>query len=553
MQLSLPIQFIRSVLIIFLAFICTATEVKSQIKSLPDSDFNYLMQAKPALLQNNFHTSQNRPSSSTCNTSTFYLNITAGPGEKINLKDIQTLPDGNFLLTGNIILANLEQEGLLCVMSNSGSILQQQRFRVNGNSTTLFAAKAQYNGNIFIAGVVQSASNAFFISRLNSNLTSTWTKSFNTSQLPAKVGLDILPNSALSIAAQTGNTILSCLFDFNGNLVWQKQMTPPGMDMLAGVGHSDYGDVSLVVNCTRTGQKITEIITFDQTSGSFKSSHTLGLATDEYMFHKVSSYANRFIISGIKKSAGGPYLLAREIMYNSNPTETVHTYDVPLPTDFSCTAAHDNAGDAQGYCFPQLGKLVFIRQLAYYQTWPEQTIEYNVPSGSSIAGISRSLIDGGYLFGLNSLNQDTVILLKTDSIGVLAGCGYNSIANNYTEVIVTNNTPTSNIFLTGSGAAQNGNITSTTSSLNLQTVCNQPYCPPAPPQDTCLNTYFKTLRSNSHSDAFNSYFLLYNNTQLCSTLRQDRILETEILTTYGLKLFSESGDFIKGAKVFANG
>lgn len=271
------------------------------------------------------------------------------------------------------------------------------------------------------------------------------------------------------------------------------------------------------------------------------------------MFHKVSSYNNRFIISGVKKAASGPYVLAREIMYNSNPTETVHTYGVPLSTDFSITAAHDNAGDAQGYCFPQLGKLVFVRQLAYYQTQPERTIEYNVPAGSSITGISRSLVDGGYLFGLTSLNQDTVILLKTDSIGVLAGCGYNNISNNYTEVITTNNTPATSTFLTATGTAQNGNASYLPAALNQQMVCNQSYCPPGPPEDTCLSTYFKTLRSNSHSDVFTEYFLLNNNTQICATLRQDRILEAGTLTTSGLKLFSERGEFIKGAKVFANG
>lgn len=270
MQFHLRLRYIREIVIFFLLFTCLNVQGQKKDESISGLDLNKVMYASPALMQNNITLSKNNDVSSACNTSTFYLNITAGPGEKINLKDIQTLPDGNFLLTGNIILPSLVQEGLLCVMNNSGNILQQQRFSVNGNSTTLFAAKAQYNGSIFIAGVVESATKAFFISRLNNNFTTTWTKSFNTNQLPAKVVLDILPNSALSVAAQTGNNILSFLFDFNGNLIWQKQMTPSGMDMLAGVGHSDYGDVSLVVNCTRTGKKVTEIITFDQTSEGLK-------------------------------------------------------------------------------------------------------------------------------------------------------------------------------------------------------------------------------------------------------------------------------------------
>jgi gliding motility-associated-like protein len=544
------IRFLRKPILLVLCINCTVVSAQEEINI---EAFLRSQNTQPAMLNNEHHLQRSSNSASACNTSTFHLRITAGVGEKVSIREIQTLANGHYLLTGNVILPNLEQEGFLCIMNNIGTIVQQQRLRINGNPTTLFAAKPQYDGSIFIAGTMHGANNAVAICKLTNNLAVSWAKLLDINQVPIKVSLDILPNNQLTIAVQAGSNIMYSLLDINGNLLWRKQIAPVGLDQLVGIGHSDYGDISLVINCTRSTRKVTEVITFVQSNGNIRFSHVLGLGTDEQMFHKVSSYENRFIITGIIKPVVGPPVLAREIMYNSSSTETVHTYSVPLPSDFGCTTAHDNAGDAAGFCFPQQGKLVFIRHFAAYQTSPEKTIEYNVPLGSSIAGISRSLIDGGYLFALNSINQDTVTLIKTDSIGILVGCGYSSIVNNYTETIAINNTATITTNTTVGGLSQNGNLSYTIAAFNLNTVCNQSYCPPDPSDDTCLSTYYKALRSNSHSDAIAGYYLLNNNTQLCATIRQDRLLETQRKTTFGLKLFSERGDFIKGANFFANG
>lgn len=539
--------------IVIIIFINTWHYSTAQTPLFKNEDLLNKIKAVPSVLPNNYTPVNTTTVVNSCITSTFYLRVTAAAGEKINVREVQTLANGNYLITGNIILPTLEQEGLLCLINNSGAIIQQKRLRVNNQSTTFHAAKALYNGSILVAGNTHSGTDNVFVISLGSNLNINWTKLNTVSQQPVKVSLDIMPDSQIVTAAQAGNNIVYSLLDATGNILWNKQTSPAGMDTIAGIGHSDYGNVSLVVNCTRSGKKITEIITFNETTGAIISVHILNSVADEQQFHKVSSFANRFIITGITKSSSGQFTLAREIMYNSNPTETIHTYAIPLATDFSCTAAHDNAGDAEGYCFRQLGKLVFIRHLAYYQTSPEYTRQYDVPLGSTIAGMSRSLMDGGYLFGLNSINYDTVILIKTDSIGIMAGCGYSSISNNYTETLNTNNTVSSATISTVTIASSAGNTVATIPSLQILTDCNQQYCPPPPPDDTCLSTYYKTFRSNSYIDLFSQHHLINNNTHFISTVRYDRILETNNQVTYGLKLFSERGDFIKGVNVFTNG
>ncbi|WP_462251683.1 hypothetical protein, partial [Ferruginibacter sp.] len=462
-------------------------QTKKNITNLYHDDFK-ISASVPAQLNEVNNKEKVGATANVCNTSTFYLRFTAGAGEKINVKEIQTLPDGNFLITGNIILPNLDQEGILCVMNNAGAFVLQQRIKINNSSTTIFSAKAQYNGSILIAGSIHSASDKIFVSQLNSNLSTNWTKVIDVNQPPLKVVLDIVPNNQLVVAAHTGAGIIYSLLDATGNSLWKMQTTPAGIDVLAGIGHSDYNEVSIVINCTRASKKVTDVITFNQITGAILASHTLGSINDEHLFDDVSSYSNRFITTGVIKNTAAQFNLAREIMYNSNTTETVHTYTVPLPVDFNFTSAHDNAGDAMGFCFPQQGKLVYIRHFGYYQTAPEYIRQYDVPVGSSITSVSRSLIDGGYIFGLNTSSQDTIILIKTDSIGIVAGCAYNTLPNNYAEVITTQNIPSGATVTSITPGTTTAALQTINASLTKYTDCNQQYCPPAPPDDTCLST-----------------------------------------------------------------
>ncbi|MEO6355271.1 MAG: T9SS type B sorting domain-containing protein, partial [Ferruginibacter sp.] len=226
---------------------------------------------------------------------------------------------------------------------------------------------------------------------------------------------------------------------------------------------------------------------------------------------------------------------------------------LPETIDFGISTAQDNAGDAMGFSFPATGKLLLIRHFADYQIAPEHAVTYPVPAGSTIAGITRSLNDGGYLFALNTTASGECILVKTDSIGVLAGCISQNIAINYTESLVVKNTTLSSNVNDILPLMQTGNITPNSVTLTSTFDCNQPYCPAPPVEDTCLSTYFKTFRSNSYVDAFSSYHLMRGNKHIMVTGRYNRALGDQNEIAYGIKSFDEKGNFIKGVSVYDRG
>ena len=252
---------------------------------------------------------------------------------------------------------------------------------------------------------------------------------------------------------------------------------------------------------------------------------------------------------GVRKNAANQFEIFRDNIVSASKLEFMHRYTLPEPIDFSVTGALDNAADAMGISLLSSGKLIFIKQFAYYQTTTEHVREYNVPIGSAIKSISRSF-DGGFLFGLNKSDLGEILLMKTDSAGILAGCGYTDLATGVTEDLQQTLYPitgTTNILsTTAASAVPNISVQSLAPSFD----CRQTFCPAPPDEDTCLASYSKLLRSNSYSDGFSQYFLMRNNVHLVNTRRLDRITGTLNTQTNGLKLFDEKGNFIKGISVW---
>lgn len=499
-------------------------------------------------------TESNNVSSSTCLTSTFFKHFSL-PGFKINIKKVQTTRDGNFLLAGSVIFPNNEEDGLLCIMNNNGYLINQNRYRINNKPLGIYTSKVKANGKILIAGIVHDAPDKVFISQLSSNLTTDWVKIITTPAAPVDVKLDCAYNDDVFFAVNMGNSIYYSLLNVSGTYIWSNTMSPAGLNNLAGIGHLDFAQLGILTNCTRAGLKVTEQTTINQSTGANVTvPYTIGNATDENYFTGMTSYSNRFIFSGVRKNNAAQFKLVRGIGYQSTSPEVEHAYTIPGTVDFNTSAAMDNAGDAMGFCFPDQGRLVFLRQNSNYQSGLDFTREYTVPTGTNISSITRSYFDGGFLFALNSADSSNFMLIKTDSIGTLPVCGFQTLNTSFTETFNLQNTPA--VTTTGSGS--NNSVTATSSltpiSLNTTADCNETWCPPVPSEDTCLSTYYKILRTNSHYDAFTDFYVMRNNIKLLVTVRNDRIWN-ENSYVYSLKRFDEKGNFMGAVKLLpgANG
>lgn len=497
-------------------------------------------------------TSQRAPAP--CFTSNFYIHLTQTPGQQIKLSEIQTLPNGNFILAGTSTTATNEKEGYLAILSNNGTILSQHLLRIANKQISISDMKILLNGTIGIVGIIHDATEQPFIALLDPNLTLTWLRVISGVLSPIqKVTLATVENTHFTIAASSGNTVTCALFTTAGALEWCRNFNPPGMTSLVGFGQMSFWNLGLITQSLQSGKQQVHITEINGHNGTLLRAHTMGDGVEENISGEVHEFNGRMRSIGIQQPSPGQFRLTRNIFYGSDVRETKHVYSVPLPIDFNTSCAMDNAGDVMGFCLPADGKLIFLRQHSDYQTTPEHARSYNVPVGSNIAAVARSFIDGGFLFGLNTAGANELILLKTDSIGTLSGCGSTELTVASSETTFTPNTAS-----TSSATVINLNLTNDAISFNpttlgTQTDCSQQFCPDPPAEDTCLSTYQKAMRSNSFADGFRNHMLMRNNQHLVVATRYDRILGNQNQLTYSLKLFDERANYIKGSNIFHNG
>ncbi len=489
--------------------------------------------------------------SGTCNTSTYYLRLSSPTNEKILLKDIQTLTNGNFLLAGNSI-SPAGEEGFITILSNSGNIVLNKKLLINGSPTIIHAISVFIDGRIVVGGIINDGTNRVFTTLLQPDLSVVWVSLLNVSSLPQKVTLIANDENKIAIAAQLSGILLYGILDEDGSILWTKQSMPVGLNNLISFTSGGNADYYLFSNCTRSGKKMVEFVRMDD-NGNNLSGYTLGNGIDENYLSAIKAFNNRIATLGIVKGPSGKLQSFRDLIAPNGLSEVEHVYDLPQQVDYDMTSAFDNAGDVMGFCFPKEGKLIFLKHFAYYQTPPEHTREYDVPVGSTISAVSRSITDGGFLFGLNSAAQNELILIKTDSVGNLTGCGFKDTSTGYTETINKSNIsfPVSN---SPQAISFNTAVLSTNENkINSVFDCSETFCPVAPKEDTCFSSYFKTYRSSSYGEGFSNLLLMQNNKMIVGFSKYDRIFGLRNTVTYGIKSLDKEGHFIKGIEIFCDG
>lgn len=485
-----------------------------------------------------------------CSTSIFYMKIPAPAGNKIELKELQTTPSHHFIVAGNNIIGP-QREGFVLEMNNSGALLNQQMISIGGQSTNVQDVKLLMSGKLVVTGFV-NGNNTAFITMLNSDFSPFWTKTISLPSQPLKsvADLDYL-DGAICFAAQTTASLVFASVDTTGSLQWMKQASVAGVVELSGFSDMSWTELGLVTNCLRNGKKTVETITISKLNGNVLGSHTFDNGTEENISFETTGFNARLNSLGVVKKQDGSFRLVRNGYYTSSSVETRHEYTL-TGIDFGVTGALDNSADAIGVVLPQTGRLVFIKHFSNYQTHPDFAKQYDVPVGASLQSIARSF-DGGFLFGLNTGDYGQLVLVKTDSSGVLPSCGYADAGYSYTESLSSPAYVSTNSVSTANFGLNVGFTSFTSASYNTEFLCNETYCPLPPVEDACLTTYYKTFRSHSFSDAFSGYWLMRNNRHLVTTERRERILGGATQAGNSIKLLDEKGNYVKGVIPMADG
>lgn len=488
---------------------------------------------------------QSSPPDPGCKTPTYFMRVKDAQNRKIEIKELQTLPDGSFIVLGNVFVTASQKQAVIFKYSNSGSLIGQQLLSLNNLPATAADMKITLHGKILITGTINS--NTPFLVQLNEDLIQEWGKTLGSVVQANKITLQLFDDK-IALAVQHSTSVSCYMLQNTGDIIWGNSVDIPDLVSLAGFGQFNWAPAGLVVNCFRGGKQLVEVFEIEAAAGALVASHLVGDGNIENSCFETTCFNGRANLLGVIKERPGDIRFVRYNVFGSAVFETKHTFRVSAPVDFNISGAMDNAGDAMGFCLPQTGTLIFIRQFSAYQTFPEHTKSYTVPVGSSLQAITRSK-DGGFLFGLNTAANDELILIKTDSTGILAGCGYAAITNDFAEVLNNQNTPVNRVYNNITGGVTAATATLMAANLAGQFDCNQIYCPPTPVTDTCLDTYFKSYRSGSYIESIGGYKIMRNDKRLVTSIVYDRILGGMNQLTRSINMLDEKGAFLNGVTV----
>lgn len=486
-----------------------------------------------------------------CTTSTFFMHIPTLPGQKISISAVKVTPAGDYIIAGNLVTVDgTSSVGMLMRLDNAGNILAQQAVNAGNINTLVLAMDVLPDGSIVIAGSIKNGPFNSFVAYFDASFNGKWLHNYNAKQAVSKMSAYVTNDGRFAIAMQLPDAVTCLMLKNTGAQSWNTIVTPAGFTGLISFMDMPDGNMALLTNGIQGGKNVTRLTELQSTNGTEAASVIMG--TDEVSSLTAVNFNGRLSSFGVIKN-GGAYSLVRNISYSYQKIETHQTYQLGLPVDFSVSAGMDNAGDIMALCLPGKEKMVLIKHFDYYQTSVEYTKAYSIPKAAGMGGAARSY-DGGYLFGVNTKDSLEIVLIKTDSIGLLGGCTKPvAVTNTMAESYQVDNTPVTGNVL---GAGVFGVVASAYKNAITLTPyfdCRQNYCPEPPAEDTCLPTYYKTYRSHSYVDGFGlSYHLMRGNNQLLRTNRYDRVFGNGNAVSSGVKLFDEKGNFKKGAVIVNN-
>jgi len=494
---------------------------------------------------------------SECNTHTFKMKLMAPAGEKVSLVSFLYLPSGNVLILSNTVDINGQTNGWMTTMKNDGTILNHQKLLLDNNTPVeLFEGNCNLSGKITITGKVAGVSTISFVTQLRLiNYEPVWIKKFFYKNVVNELAIGVFQDSLVSFAGRSGNEVQFGVIHEGGTLQWSRTISHPAIKKLVGIEGSYSGNIPIILalNVQEAGKRKVLLLAHEPSNGVFKAAHFAGNnSNDEYSGTDIKSFNDRVILSGnYFESSSSTRKLFRHILYGTEKTETVHTYNGVPPVNDSTQLVMGVAGEWLSWIPDNQGVVSFIRHPAYYQIGPERGGTIEVPGALETKAVA-AMGDGGYLMGINLKDKSAIYLVKTDSIGRMAGCSTQTFDPGYQELIGEDNSEsgyssTSYIILSEFGSYQ---YQASTVSSNFE--CKGLFCPPAPVADSCLNTFYKTYRSNSYVSAFGYSFDL-NDDLAIITSRYSQLSGGLNSVTQSLKIYDKQGHFKRGVRYLYNG
>lgn len=452
-----------------------------------------------------------------CNTWTFQLELNSSKSE--NPRDIVTLPTSSFIISGDNSSTS-GKNGRLIKLDHRGSIIISKDITLNENDVTLIKLKYFSDGHVYALGEMTDRGSFVptpFLLKIDTtdlHIISSIQLLLPNSGNCTGIDLDEGRDNSLSILLSNDSLINVSKLTLNGNILWSKSFRTKNKPAPIGIGN-DYFYVYVSYNETDSGFKKSAVMSLDFQTGDLKSSYKIGGAADssEYILQSIRMINSRPRFTGIevKKNI---YSLIRISASANDGFYAKEVYALgSFKVDDGLQTSQSNWSEVLAAGSKSNNQSIFLA-FTYPDNWmspiTSKKLSYAYPI--SLQKVIRTNDGGSLIMSTGSGTLDKIILTKVDSIGMLPGCGSETIpaSFNIDRVVVSKETTQ---FLPIPLSIKSFILSENDFTLNLTEECRTLFCPDIPEPDSCLRTFFKEYRTSTNSNLA-SQILTTNSRQL---------------------------------------
>jgi gliding motility-associated-like protein len=430
-----------------------------------------------------------------CYTFVYRSKVQAPSGYKIKLGGAIPLTDNSVINAVSIYNSSQPLQSFLLHLNESGEIKKQVQFNVDGKEAHIMAISPYGNSHFLVAGVISNQTNKIFISKIKHDFTTIETTTVTTEENISEIWMYAIPDFGISIGAESLQSDFVMQLASNLQLQWNTRIIRLNQGNLRGIYFNPYQMIRIGRSKVNgNGTVGHEIIDFNPQNGGILNAWDLPVSFSGESMLNFKGFSNMTSLVGLSKKAGESIKVwHKNLRTNQSFSDRFYEFDTEI--DENANILPSQGLDAVAISNGKLPNLFFVFQNLDVNTGPTRSRHISVPANSKIKSFVRTT-DAGYQFGLDLLDGKEILLIKTDSAGLLGDCETNDLPVNFFR---GEGTKYETLQVSGNNSnfqVEKKQAATSASNLNLQIDCKQNFCPPKPIQDTCSEGYLKIFRSN---------------------------------------------------------
>lgn len=485
-----------------------------------------------------------------CNTYTFTAHIKGQNGAALSLIDIAPVLNRNTIVAANQNESN-KKSVVIFQLSPDGSILKELKLQVNGQSIVGAKMQIRYQNSILVAGYLEAEPHVLFLCSLSMDLQINWVKKFILEDPVEKMTANLQASNGIILTSQHLSKYTVLKVDENGKEQWLSSISRTAETSLQDIYQDFTPELLIALKTQHNNLPAHQIVAINGNTGKLIESRIIDQQQDSSILTHFSGFSNRYGAGGILRKKDGSHRIFA--LHGQVKHESVinYYYETPISVNSQTIVLLSPSLDAIA-AYDSLNKqLYFIYQIYLDDRSPKRQRQFSLKGQQQLSTFIKT-IDAGYMFGFNEMNGQ-ILLIKTDSAGIMADCisnpmnvGFEKVSKFDNQIIPMPEQTDLNIY------TEISNVSSVNGSSSISFDCRNKFCPVTPSEDECLSSYLKVMRSNYFSGGVyagivqNDFFYTYG--QYSEDISSPDYYGTGIHGIYDL-----NGNYIKSVKTFING